>query len=69
MYTIFNYCQGAYIPIIFVMFIVFYLFKANGSIKAGDVLIVEKPYASILLPDYRHSHCYHCMKLLVAPIP
>jgi len=43
--------------------------EANGSIKAGDVLIVEKPYASILLPDYRHSHCYHCMKLLVAPIP
>ena len=43
--------------------------KADGNIKAGDVLIVEKPYASVLLPDYYQSHCYHCLKLLVAPIP
>ena len=53
----------------FLYLLYFIFFKANGSIKAGDVLIVEKPYASVLLPDYRHSHCYHCMKLLVAPIP
>eukprot|EP00112_Aurelia_sp_Birch-Aquarium-sp1_P016113 Seg3621.1 transcript_id=Seg3621.1/GoldUCD/mRNA.D3Y31 product="SET and MYND domain-containing protein 4" protein_id=Seg3621.1/GoldUCD/D3Y31 len=43
--------------------------EANGEIKAGDVLIVEKPYASVLLPEFYHSHCYHCIKPLIAPIP
>jgi len=29
---------------------------------AGEVLAVEKPFASVLLPDCYWSHCYNCLK-------
>ncbi|XP_029636525.1 SET and MYND domain-containing protein 4 isoform X1 [Octopus sinensis] len=43
--------------------------RAKHPLKAGDVLIVEKPYAAILLPDYYLSHCNYCLDELVSPVP
>ena len=42
---------------------------AAQPIRTGDVLIVEKPYASVLFSDYYGSHCYRCMARVVAPVP
>jgi hypothetical protein len=28
----------------------------------GDVLAVEKPFASVLLPDCYWTHCYNCLQ-------
>lgn len=64
-YSLLLLCILIYLIVICIVF----NYQANGNIRAGDVLIVEKPYASVLLPEYYHSHCYHCLKLLVAPIP
>lgn len=35
---------------------------AKENIIAGDVLIVEQPIASCLLPKYFSTHCHHCLK-------
>ncbi len=32
------------------------------SVKVGDVLFSELPYASVLLPDHYSSHCHHCVR-------
>ncbi|XP_060070783.1 SET and MYND domain-containing protein 4-like [Ylistrum balloti] len=43
---------------------------AARDLKAGDTLIVEKPFAAVLLPDHYDSHCHHCfgqLDLLVIP--
>ncbi|KAM3956896.1 SET and MYND domain containing, class 4, member 2 [Aphomia sociella] len=37
---------------------------ANDSIKTGDVLLIDSPYAACLLPDYYGSYCLHCFKRL-----
>ena len=29
---------------------------------SGDVLIVEKPYATVLYPQYYATHCMQCFK-------
>ncbi|KAJ0183945.1 hypothetical protein K1T71_000368 [Dendrolimus kikuchii] len=35
---------------------------ANSSIRTGDVLLKDSPYAACLLSDYYGSHCLHCFK-------
>ncbi|XP_059055268.1 SET and MYND domain-containing protein 4 [Achroia grisella] len=35
---------------------------ANDCIKAGDILLVDSPYAACLLADYYGTHCLHCFK-------
>ncbi|GAB1600499.1 SET and MYND domain-containing protein 4-like [Argonauta hians] len=43
--------------------------RTEKAVTAGDVLIVEKPYAAILLPEYLLSHCHNCFIELISPIP
>ncbi|CAB3991288.1 SET and MYND domain-containing 4-like, partial [Paramuricea clavata] len=38
--------------------------EAKEQIKAGDVLILERPYAAVLVPDNKTTHCSHCFELL-----
>ncbi|XP_064601173.1 SET and MYND domain-containing protein 4-like [Liolophura sinensis] len=33
---------------------------AERDISEGDTLIVERPYAAVLLPDHYNTHCHHC---------
>ena len=42
---------------------------AKCDVKPGEVVLVERPYASVLLPDYRWSHCQHCMSRTVSTVP
>lgn len=42
---------------------------AQHKINAGDVLIVEKPYAAILLPDSSLTHCHNCFVKVSSPFP
>ncbi|XP_013414149.1 SET and MYND domain-containing protein 4 [Lingula anatina] len=42
---------------------------ATCDIQVGDTLVIEKPFASVLLKPYNVSHCHSCFKQLVAPIP
>ena len=42
---------------------------AKRDIKPGEVILVESPYASVLVPEYRWSHCHHCMSRTVSTIP
>ena len=44
--------------------LIFCLLKAKEQIKAGDVLIMENPYAAILQPENKLAHCSHCFKML-----
>ncbi|XP_026758379.1 SET and MYND domain-containing protein 4 [Galleria mellonella] len=37
---------------------------ASDSIKTGDVLLVDSPYASCLLSECYGTHCLHCFKRL-----
>ena len=41
---------------------------ADRDIKPGEVILVEKPYASILLPEQYSNHCHHCFKRCLAPL-
>lgn len=34
--------------------------KANGKIKVGDSIIIEKPHCAVLLEKYSKTHCQHC---------
>ncbi|XP_012560518.1 SET and MYND domain-containing protein 4 [Hydra vulgaris] len=34
---------------------------ASRDIKAGEVIIIEKPFASLCLPECYNTHCYHCL--------
>lgn len=43
--------------------------KAFEEVQVGEVLAVEKPYASVLLPENYRTHCLHCLKRVLAPIP
>lgn len=38
--------------------------EAKDQIKAGDVLILEKPYAAVLVHDNQSTHCSHCFQFL-----
>ncbi|XP_070535620.1 SET and MYND domain-containing protein 4-like [Ptychodera flava] len=42
---------------------------ATRDIKVGDVLLVEKPFASVVLRACNTCHCQHCYKSVLAPIP
>lgn len=42
---------------------------AKRDILPGEVILNEKPYASIMLADSRLDHCSHCYKFTLAPIP
>lgn len=44
-------------------------FVATEDIPAGEIVVTETPYSSILLPDYYNSHCQTCYHRTVAPIP
>nr|CAD7411112.1 unnamed protein product [Timema poppensis] len=33
---------------------------ATRDITIGDVLAVEEPFVSFLMPEFRHTHCYNC---------
>ena len=35
---------------------------AAAQIRVGDVLVVEKPYASVMQPEKYSSHCHHCFR-------
>ena len=35
----------------------------------GEILIIETPYSSILLPEYYGTHCQSCFHRILAPIP
>ncbi|KAL4132470.1 hypothetical protein QTP88_009613 [Uroleucon formosanum] len=35
-------------------------FVASTKIEYGELLIFENPFASVLLPEYYNSFCYHC---------
>ena len=43
--------------------------KAVEEVQVGDVLAVEKPYASVLLPENYPTHCLHCLKRVLSPFP
>ena len=36
---------------------------------SGEILIIETPYSSILLPEYYGTHCQSCFIRILAPIP
>ncbi|XP_054164012.1 SET and MYND domain-containing protein 4-like [Oppia nitens] len=38
---------------------------ANQDINLSDMLFIETPYASVLLPQYYINHCHHCYGKLV----
>jgi len=42
---------------------------AKRDILPGEIILNEKPYASIMLADSRLDHCSHCYKFTLAPIP
>ncbi|XP_067005108.2 SET and MYND domain-containing protein 4 [Anabrus simplex] len=41
---------------------------ASTTIKSGDTIVVEGPYAACLLTEYFGSHCHHCFKRVKAPV-
>ncbi|XP_066994532.2 SET and MYND domain-containing protein 4 [Anabrus simplex] len=43
--------------------------QATRDIHPGDVLVVEKPYASVLLPECFRTHCYNCFQRQQALLP
>ena len=42
---------------------------ARRDINVGDTLVIEKPYASVLLPKHLGTHCYNCLKRVTHPLP
>lgn len=42
---------------------------ASTDIKVGDIVAVEKPYASVNLPEREKEYCSHCSKRINAPVP
>ncbi|KAJ9594025.1 hypothetical protein L9F63_014541 [Diploptera punctata] len=43
--------------------------SATRDIKVGDILVVEKPFASELESKYFETHCYKCMRRCEALLP
>ena len=35
---------------------------AAREVKPGELLIVEKPHASVLMAEKTATHCVHCLK-------
>ncbi len=42
---------------------------ATDDVKIGEVLVAESPFASVLLEDFRQSHCYHCFQRVTIVTP
>eukprot|EP00095_Tigriopus_kingsejongensis_P007491 maker-scaffold580_size130538-snap-gene-0.31 protein:Tk07491 transcript:maker-scaffold580_size130538-snap-gene-0.31-mRNA-1 annotation:"set and mynd domain-containing protein 4-like" len=42
---------------------------ATEDISPGEILMVENPYSSILLPEFYSTHCQTCFHRTIAPIP
>ncbi|KAL4224479.1 hypothetical protein ACF0H5_015180 [Mactra antiquata] len=42
---------------------------AQRDIEVGEVIIVEKPYASTVLSNFKSRFCNNCCKRVVAPVP
>ena len=42
---------------------------AKRDILPGEIVLSEKPYASVMLADSRLDHCSHCYKCTLAPLP
>jgi len=42
---------------------------ADKDVAPGEILLVEKPYSSILLPEYYSTHCQTCFQRVLAPMP
>ncbi|XP_068212579.1 SET and MYND domain-containing protein 4-like [Palaemon carinicauda] len=42
---------------------------AKRDIRPGDILMVEKPYCTMMNPDFLPSHCYNCYQRAFVPIP
>ena len=42
---------------------------ATKPLPEGSIIIVEKPYASVLLPRWYETNCHHCYDRLIAPVP
>ncbi|GLG94637.1 Uncharacterized protein GBIM_01812 [Gryllus bimaculatus] len=43
--------------------------EAAENIRPGDILLVERPYASVLLPEFHSSHCSLCLRHSWSPVP
>jgi len=41
----------------------------DKDVKPGEILLIEKPYSSILLPEYYSTHCQTCAQKVLAPMP
>ncbi|XP_011502584.1 PREDICTED: SET and MYND domain-containing protein 4-like [Ceratosolen solmsi marchali] len=39
------------------------------KVDAGEILIMERPYANILMPEAIYTHCSHCLQVYWALIP
>ncbi|KAF7997983.1 hypothetical protein HCN44_009381 [Aphidius gifuensis] len=42
---------------------------ARRDIKPGELLIVDKPFCTVLLDNYRTTNCQYCLKKNIAPYP
>lgn len=36
--------------------------RSSQTIKVGEEILVEKPYAAVLLQKYSQTHCQHCFQ-------
>ena len=43
--------------------------KAAVNVTVGDLIVAEKPFASVLLQAFYENHCYHCLRYVVWSIP
>lgn len=42
---------------------------ANKRINIGDIVAIEKPFASILLIENAYTHCYNCLRFTYNLVP
>ena len=42
---------------------------AEKDVGPGEMLLVEKPYSSVLLPEFYSSHCQTCYQRVLAAMP
>lgn len=42
--------------------------KAKNDLKVGEILVSEKPHASVLMINYSKSNCANCFRRPIAPI-
>merc|ERR1712223_117935 len=42
---------------------------ARENIKSGDLIAVEKPFVWMLDKEESRTHCWHCFRSVIAPVP